>query len=72
MCDYVRHLCRRAKFQIWLESVHWLPFYKYVKYDDFVTFCTFPSLSFFILVITYSNKKLSYRRETARQLCMST
>jgi len=34
--------------QIWLESVHWGPFYKYVKCDDFVTFCTFPFLSLFI------------------------
>ena len=68
--------------QIWLESfhsLHWGPFYKttkYVKYNNFVTFRTFPfpflSFPFFIIVIAYSNKKLSYRRETARQLCTST
>ena len=33
--------------QIWLELVNWGPFHKYVKYNNFVTFSTFPPLSFF-------------------------
>ena len=41
--------------QIWLESVHWGPFYKYLKYNDFVTFCTFPFLPFPFLFLFLSS-----------------
>jgi len=41
--------------EIWLKSVHRGLLYDYVKYKDFVTFCTFPFLSFpFFLVVAYS------------------
>ena len=42
--------------EIWLKSVHRGLLYNYAKYNEFVTFCTFPFLSFFLLV-AYSNKK---------------
>ena len=32
--------------EIWLKSVHRGLLYDYVKYNDFVTFCTFSFLSF--------------------------
>jgi len=32
--------------EIWLKSVHRGLLYDYVKYNGFVTFCTFPFLSF--------------------------
>jgi len=31
--------------KIWLKSVYLGLLYKYTKYNNFVTFCTFPSLS---------------------------
>ena len=41
--------------EISLESVHRVLLYDYVKYNEFVTFCTFPFLSFpFFLVVAYS------------------
>jgi len=36
-----------SKCKIWLESIHRGLLYDYVKYNGFVTFCTFPFLSFF-------------------------
>ena len=39
--------------EIWLKSVHRGLLYDYVKYNEFVSFCTFPFLSFF-LVVAYS------------------
>ena len=49
--------------QIWLESVHSGPFYKYVKNyvkcNDFVIFCTFPSLSFPFLFLSLPTAKMA-------------
>jgi len=38
--------------EIWLKSVYRGLLYDYVKYNGFVTFCTFPFLSFFFLSST--------------------
>jgi len=41
--------------EIWLKSVNRGPLYDYVKYNEFVTFFTFPFLSFlFFLVVADS------------------
>jgi len=40
--------------EIWLKSVHRGLLYDYVKYNDFVTFCTFPFL-FFLVVACSKN-----------------
>ena len=42
-----------TRCEIWIESVHGMLHYKYVKYKDFVKF-SFTFLSFFILVVAYS------------------
>jgi len=51
-----------TRCEIWIESVHGMLHYKYVKYKDFVKF-SFTFLSFFILVVAYSNKMPRYHRD---------
>jgi len=47
---------------MWLKSVHRELLYEYVKYNEFVTFCTFPFLSFSTLsffIVAYSKNDLT-------------
>ena len=43
--------------EIWLKSVHKGLLYDYVKYNGFVTFCTFPFLSFPFLFLSSPTAK---------------